>query len=165
MHSDHSVFAPVHDAAAQPTLTPPEIACRQITAVGSRVTCNPPPVGTDQDWLVLVDAAAYDQFADTLIKDGWEVGGSLIPNDANYLPESQRFNSFTKGEDNIIATDSPEFHQRFLAASATAKRLNVLLKPDRIALFQAVLYGAHTDSAFAANSPSFDLTFLEDDQL
>jgi hypothetical protein len=126
---------------------------RQITAVGSRVTCSPAPTGTDQDWLVRIEEADYDAFAQHLLSTGWEVGGSLIPNDANYLPTQQRFNSFTKGEDNVIATASVEFHRRFLAASATAKRLNLLDKADRIALFQAVLYGATGDHAFAEVHP------------
>lgn len=134
---------------------------KKITAVGSRVTCRPPPTDTDRDWLVLVDQASYDQFAAFLLSDGWEVGGSLIPNDANYLPDSQRFNSFTKGEDNLIVTASDEFHTRFLAASAIAKRFNLLNKVDRIALFQAVLYAAHTDDAFSPME-KVDLSFLDE---
>jgi hypothetical protein len=126
---------------------------KQITAVGSRVTCNPAPTETDQDWLVFVTENDYDQFAAHLLSTGWEVGGSLIPTDANYLAPNQRFNSFTKGEDNIIATASREFHWRFLAASAVAKRLNLLVKDDRIALFQAVLYGDTQDPDFADASP------------
>lgn len=121
---------------------------KRITAVGSRVTCNPAPTNTDQDWLVLVDEKDFDAFAKTLLSQQWEVGGSLIPTDANYLPPSQRFNSFTLGIDNLIVTASEEFHQRFLAASAVAKRLNLLNKDDRIALFQAVLYAFICDPAF-----------------
>jgi hypothetical protein len=126
---------------------------KQITAVGSRVTCNPSPSGTDQDWLVWVDAGDYDKLADHLEANGWEVGGSRVPEDVNYLPESQRFNSFVKGEDNVIITHSDEFHRRFLAASAIAKRLNLLSKDDRIALFQAVLYGVNFDHYFQQASP------------
>ena len=122
---------------------------QQITPVGSRVTCNPAPTNTDQDWLVLVDASKFDAFALALLSDGWEVGGSMVPNDVNYLPASQRFNSFTKGIDNVIATSSPEFHMRFLAASSVAKRLNLLSKADRVALFQAVLYGNGCDAEFS----------------
>jgi hypothetical protein len=121
---------------------------KQITAVGSRVTCSPAPTDTDQDWLVLVSESDFDNFATDLIRQGWKVGGSLIPNDANYLPPSQRFNSFTLGVDNVIATASTEFHNRFLSASATAKRLNLLSKDDRITLFQSVLYAAICDPAF-----------------
>ena len=125
----------------------------KVTAVGSRVTCNPPPETTDRDWLVLVDLNKFDFFAAELLADGWEVGGSMVPTDDNYLPESQRFNSFTKTIDgtpeNLIVTSSVDFHRRFLAASAVAKRLNLMHKPDRVALFQAVLYGATTDDAFS----------------
>lgn len=122
----------------------------QITAVGSRVTCEPAPSGTDQDWLVLVSANGYTDFAAALLAAGWEVGGSMIPADVDYTPVGDRFNSFTKGEDNIIATASPDFHRKFLAASSIAKRLNLLKKADRIALFQAVLYGT-------VDSPEFEV--------
>lgn len=112
-----------------------------LVAVGSRVTCSPPPEGTDQDWLAMIPPAKWDAFALHMIGDGgWTVGGSLIPNDANYLPSEQRFNSFTLGEDNVIATSDEQFFSRFMAASSVAKRLNLLDKADRIALFQAVLY-------------------------
>lgn len=140
---------------------------KQITAVGSRVTCNPAPTDTDQDWLVLINEADYDEFAKALIADGWIVGGSLIPNDANYLHESQRFNSFTKGVDNVIATASDVFHSRFLAASSIAKRLNLLVKDDRIALFQAVLYATCHDPAFIPpltdeQKAAFDFIFAQE---
>lgn len=120
----------------------------QVTAVGSRITCNPPPMNTDQDWLVLVDLEKFDKIATDLLADDWEVGGSMIPTDDNYLTLQQRFNSFTKGVDNLIVTGSKEFHRRFLAASSVAKRLNLLEKADRIALFQAVLYGTPDSPEF-----------------
>jgi hypothetical protein len=113
---------------------------KQITAVGSRVTCDPAPMHTDQDWLVYVAESDYDRFAADLIKTGWVVGGSLIPADVNTLPGQDRFNSFTSGEHNIIATCSVDFHQRFLSASSAAKKLNLLDKAERITLFQSVLY-------------------------
>lgn len=126
---------------------------RQITPVGSRVTCRPAPTNTDQDWLVLVGTKDYDAFADHLEKEGWAVGGSRIPEDVNYLVPSARFNSFTKGEHNLIITASNEFHQRFLAATSVAKRLNLLMKDDRIALFQAVLYSASLDPEYQQATP------------
>jgi hypothetical protein len=151
-------------ATAGRTTTPaaPAIGAfhKQINAVGSRVTCNPPPAGTDQDWLVLVPRDKYDQFAALLIADGWEVGGSVIPVDDDYRNPHEKFNSFTKGEDNVIATGSEEFHRRFLAATATAKALNLLEKRDRINLFQAVLYAAVCDPAFESVH-RFDATELE----
>lgn len=121
---------------------------KQINAVGSRVTCNPAPTGTDQDWLVFVPENVYDQFAKALVADGWEVGGSAIPVGDDYRNPGEKFNSFTKGEDNVIATCSDEFHRRFLSATATAKALNLMEKGDRINLFQAVLYAAVCDPQF-----------------
>ena len=134
----------------------------QVTAVGSRITCNPPPMNTDQDWLVLVDLEKFDKIATDLLADGWEVGGSMIPTDDNYLPVQQRFNSFTRGVDNLIVTGSKDFHRRFLAASSVAKRLNLLEKADRIALFQAVLYGTPDSLEFqsVAKFESLDLSAL-----
>lgn len=129
---------------------------KRITAVGSRVTCNPPPLNTDQDWLVLVAPETYDAFAAALLADGWEVGGSMVPADTNYLPAQERFNSFTKGDDNVIATASEEFHKRFLAATSVAKTLNLLEKSARVALFQAVLYGNPCNTEFYQVTP-FDL--------
>lgn len=125
------------------------------------MTCCPAATGTDQDWLVLVAAEDYDKLADHLEATGWEVGGSRVPEDVNYLPESQRFNSFVKGEDNVIITHSEEFHRRFLAASAMAKKFNLLDKADRITLFQAVLYGVNFDPQFQIASP-FDSLSVED---
>lgn len=110
-----------------------------ITPVGSRVTCDPAPTNTDRDWLVLVDRLTENELWKYLSEDGWELGGSLPDDENNTLP-SDRFMSFTKGIENIIVTNSEEFHRKFLAATSVAKRLNLLDKDDRIALFQAVLY-------------------------
>lgn len=127
----------------------------EIFAVGSRVTCNPAPTGTDQDWLVLVDSDNYGKLAEFLLNQNWIVGGSMIPEDVNWLPPAQRFNSFTLGEDNLIITHSHEFFKRFLSASAVAKSLNLLKKEDRIALFQAVIYGNTENSEFQPTTPIF----------
>lgn len=124
---------------ALPSSTP---GLRRIQPAGSRVTCNPAPTDTDRDWLVLVDGARWEEFYETLELTGWKVGGSKIPNDINDAAPEQRFNSFTLGEDNVIATCSEEFYKRFAAATTVAARLNLLDKEDRVALFQAVLYGA-----------------------
>lgn len=132
---------------------------KQINAVGSRVTCNPPPDGTDQDWLVLVPLEKYDAFAAALMADGWEVGGSAIPVMDDTRSPHEKFNSFTKGEDNVIATASEEFHRRFLSATATAKALNLLVKRDRITLFQSVLYAAICDPRFEVVHPYLEEIF------
>lgn len=114
---------------------------KSITPVGSRVTCNPAPTDTDKDWLVLVDKAEEFKLWEWLSNSQWEIGGSLPDDMKQYINPDDVFYSFTLGVDNIIMTTSAVFHKRFLAATSIAKHLNLLSKNDRIALFQAVLYG------------------------
>lgn len=103
----------------------PTIEVLECEAVGSRVTCNPPVLNTDRDVLVLVrDCVAAGEACERL---GFKTSGSHIGHEAHEM--------------NLILTDCPKFYDLFLAASSVAKRLNVREKQDRIALFQAVLYG------------------------
>ena len=113
----------------------------RIEPVGSRVTCTPAPTDTDEDWLCLMpgDTDSGANFDLALTSLGWRLGGSQ-PTDSNAIPPRERFWSSTHGEVNIIVTQSVEFFERFMAATAVSKRLNLLNKDDRIALFQAVLY-------------------------
>ena len=102
--------------------------------VGSRVTCDPAPTDTDEDWLVLV----RDVPVEKLQEAGFSQEGSpefYTGNDAG------GFRSWRKGEINLITTQSYEFFRLFLTATYLAQRFNLLRKQDRIALFQAVLYG------------------------
>lgn len=112
----------------------------EFALVGSRVTCDPPPVGTDQDVLILIKPGQLAQTWDALRGPGWSRGGS----DVSFPPErgadDSPFASFKLGDWNLICTDDEVFYARFFAATSVAKRLNLLRKPDRIALFQAVLY-------------------------
>lgn len=114
---------------------------------GSRVTCNPAPTDTDQDVIVLVEAIAatsaskcsvkprkeYSEVvAAPLYEAGFVVGGSARSDDD--------FESWTKGDINLILTADPAFYDKFVAATTVARRLNLLDKEDRKALFRAVLY-------------------------
>ena len=107
--------------------------------VGSRVTCIPPPTDTDDDRILLVNN--YGDAEAALIADEWHLGGSDIPADENYTAPEEFFASFTKNDINLIVTPSEEFARRFVADTSVAQRLNLINKHDRIALFQAVLYG------------------------
>lgn len=111
-----------------------------VRAVGSRVTCKPAPTNTDADYLVLIDEADWVRLADCLQECDFAMDGSL-PIDEKPWNVEHHFRSYKLAETNVVATDSEVFHRRFLAASSIATRLNLLDKPDRIALFQAVLYG------------------------
>ena len=113
---------------------------KQWQECGSRVTCTPAPMNTDKDYILLVDTDKWQKFNDYVSSDGWELGGSNIPDENNILPAEKRFLSFTYYEHNLIVTRSEVFYKRFIAATYVAKRLNLLVKADRIALFQAVLY-------------------------
>lgn len=107
--------------------------------VGSRVTCNPAPTDTDCDILVLV--RDMGEFRDNAFEHGYEMDGSNVLDAALPLDGEDRFSSYSKRDVNLIVTEDKEFYRKFIAASSVAKRLNLLQKPDRIALFQAVLYG------------------------
>jgi hypothetical protein len=106
-----------------------------ITPVGSRVTCDPPPTDTDEDWLV--HSYNVQKAIDLLSQNGFTLDNPNL----HYAPDTGAFNSWRKGNVNVILTKDYDFNRRFLAASAMAKRFNLLEKPDRVALFQAVLYG------------------------
>lgn len=112
---------------------------KSFELVGSRVTCNPAPTDTDQDVLVYVLEEDFEDIACMLTDQGFDVSGS-VP--ANFQIDAENaFQSWKLGELNLIFTANNMFYERFLAASCVAKRLNLLEKSDRIAVFQAVLYG------------------------
>jgi len=121
----------------------PEILrlCTACWDVGSRATCDPPPAGTDRDVLLLCDdlsrllsAAAACEFV---------IGGSVPADKFDVRKMASGFVSLKqfRGDLNLIVTKDRDFARRFMAATSVAKRLNLLDKGDRIALFQAVLYG------------------------
>lgn len=117
--------------------------CLAYELVGSRITCNPPPVDTDQDVLVLTSYELWwGQLSVHIEQNEFTVGGSCSGDQTAYMASSDdAFQSFTHGDLNLIVTFSVQFYDRFMAATGVAKALNLLEKADRIMLFQAVLYG------------------------
>jgi hypothetical protein len=119
--------------------------CVRFEPVGSRVTCNPPPSGTDVDYLVYCPVETqhgtvqYASLLEYLATNGWELGGSKI--ESKGVQVGYGFESFTREDINLIITQDFLFFSRFMAATSVCLRLNLLQKEDRIALFQAVLYG------------------------
>jgi len=135
-------------AMIAPKLPPAADALVVDTApTGSRAICDPPPTDTDEDWLLFVPESAFDAFSGHLDADGWdEANGSEVePMTDDDQRGGSEFTSFAKqcGDRvvNLIVTRKGEFFRRFAAATSVARRLNLLDKSDRIALFQAVLYG------------------------
>jgi len=113
---------------------------KKVERVGSRVTCYPAPTNTDEDWLVLT--ATSDDLCKlevVLRESGYEQDTGDIE---DYTGETEViFKSFRKGEINVILTFNEAFFDLFMTATHIAKRFNLKHKGDRIALFQAVLYG------------------------
>ena len=112
-----------------------------IVPAGSQYTCNPPPdmATSDEDWLVhtWTDAAAL------LIEAGFTQQGQPEFYTGN---EDGGFKSWRRGEVNLIITQDLAFFNKFRTATELARRFNLLEKQDRIALFQAVLYGVGVES-------------------
>lgn len=134
-----SIFArrPIVQAGPDDVLKALGKTLLNMQPVGSRVTCSPPPSDTDEDWLALVSGDPKD----ALIQAGFTQDGSpecYTGNDAG------GFRSWRRGDINIVTTESVEFFDLFMTATYLAKRFNLLIKNDRIALFQAVLYGVRT---------------------
>ncbi len=121
-----------------------------IERVGSRVTCSPAPTDTDEDWLVLLKPRAKGVFENgpsdapitALRAIGFEMDGRTPFYTGN---DAGGFRSWRRGEVNLIVTRDATFHELFLTATELARRFNLLEKADRIALFQAVLYGVSAD--------------------
>jgi len=83
----------------------------------------------------------HDFYRKVLLARGFGIGGSRFLDLRTPLNVADRFSSYVKKEVNLIVTEDPKFFDKFMAATSVAKRLNLLSKEDRIALFQAVLYG------------------------
>ena len=108
-----------------------------VIPVGSRVTCDPPPSDTDEDFLVFdQDGSAIEH----LEAHGFQSEGNPEFYTGN---DNGEFRSLRRGDTNVIVTPDREFFERFRTATELAKRFNLLEKSDRIALFQAVLYGVN----------------------
>lgn len=118
--------------------------CLRYELVGSRVTCDPAPTDTDQDVLVLTTRELWADKLDALLNvEKFEKGGSEHSDESGYLANAPlSFASYVRGDLNLIITFDSEFYRRFMAATGVAKHLNLLVKADRVMLFQAVLYGS-----------------------
>ncbi len=123
----------------QVTLKPAQFS-KDFRPVGSQVTCSPPPESSDHDYLALVSNLNYAKnFLESVGFDSEEYAKDIADDWDSKNPD--QFLSMRSGKTNIILTDDEASFRRFMAATSVAARLNLLDKKDRIALFQAVLYG------------------------
>lgn len=126
--------------------------CR-VEVCGSQVTCDPPPPASDTDYLVEIvrpedlyhsfstPQCALEGQVSVVIAYLTNAGFFLEGRDHYQHMTSSTFASLRRERVNIILTSNPEFARRHRAATHICTRLNVLAKPDRVAIFQAVLYG------------------------
>lgn len=110
-----------------------------VEMCGSKVTCDPPPFDTDTDYRVSVPRGEtfVREVVSVLGDRGFQWEGSEHYQNA----AADGFMSWRKGDVNFIVSSNHEWLTKHAIATALSKRLNLLEKADRIALFQAVLYG------------------------
>ncbi len=105
----------------------------KLQYVGSRYICNPPPMDTDLDILVLAHPTAKQKLDKAL--EEWL--GKRPEHNEEY--GNSPFLSVRKGEVNLLLTYSKGFYQKFVAAANICKKLNVLSKEDRITLHGLII--------------------------
>lgn len=101
----------------------------KISRTGSREICDPPPLGTDEDFICKSRPSFKEERLEALEFSRC----SLL----EY--EGDKFTAWRRGDVNLIITPCDAFYARFVLATDLAKRLNLLDKSDRIALFEAVV--------------------------
>ena len=99
---------------------------------GSREICKPAPFDTDVDFVVL----------DLNHKGNFEKKEfSMTTEDRREEYGETDFETYRRGEVNLIVVHSWGQFKAWRAATAAAKQMNIMEKSKRIALFQGVLYG------------------------
>ena len=97
---------------------------------GSSYICNPPVLDTDIDHMFLVDD--LEKVSQVLEKLGWKRCG-------NEEYQIGKWVAYRKDNLNALLTDNLDHFNKFLQATEEAKKLNLLDKKDRIALFDKYL--------------------------
>ena len=102
---------------------------------GSREICDPPVLTTDVDWVVLIEddpikikvsaLMMLTGLAAKSVKEGYE------PDSANLYV----------GDVNVIVLSTKEQFAKWYIATAAAKQMNLLLRRDRVDVFNAVCRG------------------------
>ena len=103
---------------------------------GSNYICNPPVDNTDIDYMVLLPKDNKTLVQLNLYGKQWEHCGENYGED-----DKSNFMAFRKGKYNLILTDNPLYFQLFRDATTLAKKLNLLEKQQRVALFKYVIEG------------------------
>jgi hypothetical protein len=112
----------------------------KIIPSGSRVICNPAPVDTDEDFVVLIQCREAIDFVEHMQSLGYSQDGCETYDILVELEEQGGWASFKKDTTNYIVTMDEKFFDKWVLATNIAKRLNLLNKEDRVKLFQFILY-------------------------
>lgn len=118
----------------------------EVTQAGSRVTCSVFSENSDFDWLVSTNPEGFGRSSDAITSDvvtyltsqgfEWEGSKKHYQNVAG-----DGFMSWRKDDINFIISSSQNFIRQHKIATALCKKIDVLNKQHRIAIFQAILYG------------------------
>ena len=109
---------------------------------GSSYICNPPVLDTDIDQMFLVDD--LEKVSKILEKLGWKRCG-------NEEYKIDKWIAYRKDNLNALLTNNLDHFNKFLQATEEAKKLNLLDKKDRIALFDKHLSPKKQQSLFYKN--------------
>jgi hypothetical protein len=108
----------------------------ELFPTGSRVICDPPPMDTDEDWLVVIkDPATSRRVNEFLLESGF------TPTLGDNYADLTEFRSWKKGDLNYIVTADQEVARKYRLATQVAKHLNLQKKIDRIVVFHAIIRG------------------------
>lgn len=111
---------------------------------GSQEICNPAPQGRDEDWLIYIhenaDPERQQRRIQAAVRILFDFGFDQEGGEHYQIGVDTHFHSFRKGKLNILLTANEQFCQRHQRATAFCKKLNVMDKEDRIALFRCFLY-------------------------
>lgn len=120
-----------------------------IHPTGSRYICDPPVMDTDEDWAIYLPNDQESKWAfDFLTRQLYNISSGEYENGSRFIAyrplqvgwgAARRSMSIPKlidGNENLIVFNNLENYQRFVNATQEAKRLNLLDKNDRVALFK-----------------------------
>lgn len=112
-------------------------------AVGSRVTCNPPPTDSDEDYALLMSSNEARQSEMVLVfsRLGFELEGKDYGRDDEEF-QSWRLEDYDKKINvNLICMWDVVLFEKFIAATRLCKVLNVMERGKRVLLFRTVMHG------------------------
>lgn len=110
----------------------PGVNCLEYAHVGSRVTCDPPVMDTDNDVLVLLTPDQFQEMMGAIYEADGDRCGDDYGDDHELMP-------MRLGEMNYLMTVERDYYSEFLRVTAVVKHLNLLCKDDRKAVFKAIL--------------------------